>query len=131
MLFSILFNFYFIVLFRCSKGHCQRGGNASNNCTVLQQLGAKCEFLGVLSTSKAFQYLIDDCYQRNIEIKNCPKVQQDPPFSSVILSQKTGTRTIIHSNSNFPILKYDDFSKIDLNEYQWIHFEVNFSMIFF
>lgn len=108
---------------RCIRGHWQRGGNASNNCTVLAQLKAPCEFLGVLSNSTAFQFLQKDCNKRNIFVNNCPTVDLDPPFSSVILNQLNGSRTIIHSNPDFPILKCNDFQKINLFLYKWIHFE--------
>lgn len=106
-------------------GKWQRGGNASNICTVLRQLGEKCEFLGSLSKSKAFQFLIDDCNERKICIEHC--VYHDncgAPFSSVILNEATGSRTIIHSNPNLPILTFKDFQKVPLNQYKWIHFEV-------
>lgn len=113
---------------RCKQGHWQRGGNASNVCTVLSNLGANCEFLGVLSKSEGFRMLQTDCKERNISIENCPAVDVNPPFSSVILSQETDTRTIIHCNQNYPILTYDHFkqnisSKGLLKNYYWIHFE--------
>lgn len=109
---------------RCLKGYWQRGGNASNNCTVLRNLNnTDCEFLGMLSESPAFGFLHDDCRKRGIRIDNCPITDQDPPFSSVLLSQESDSRTIIHSNSNFPILTFDHFKRVHLSEYTWIHFE--------
>ncbi|XP_055857123.1 ketohexokinase-like [Episyrphus balteatus] len=108
---------------RCLKGYWQRGGNASNNCTVLRNLNTDCEFLGMLSESPAFGFLHDDCRKRGIRIDNCPITAQDPPFSSVLLSQESDSRTIIHSNSNFPILTFEHFKKINLSDYSWIHFE--------
>lgn len=108
---------------RCLDGYWQRGGNASNNCSVLSKLGAKCEFLGMTSSAPAFQFLYEDCKERNIHIHNCPKTEMNPPFSSVILVKSKGTRTIVHANTGFPILKYEHFSKINLHEYSWIHFE--------
>ncbi|CAD7087284.1 unnamed protein product [Hermetia illucens] len=108
---------------RCLRGHWQRGGNASNNCTVLRQLGSNCEFLGVISAAKSFQYINDDCRERGISNANCPQVEKNPPFSSVILNLETHSRTIIHCNDNFPILRYDDFKRVNLDKYKWIHFE--------
>ncbi|XP_013115488.1 ketohexokinase [Stomoxys calcitrans] len=108
---------------RCQSGYWQRGGNASNNCTVLRKLGVPCEFLGMISNSPAFGFLYDDCRQRQIIIKNCPNIDMDPPFSSIILAQSKGTRTIVHSNPGFPILTFEHFKKIDLSSYAWIHFE--------
>lgn len=108
---------------RSLNGYLQRGGNASNTCTVLRQLNVDCEFLGILSDLEEFRYLSRDCLKRGISIENCPKVQDNPPFSSIILNQKTGTRTIVHSNNNFPILTYKHFAKLQLSNYSWIHFE--------
>lgn len=113
---------------RCEQGHWQRGGNASNVCTVLANLGASCEFFGVLSKSEGFRMLLSDCNERNICIENCPAVDINPPFSSVILNQENDSRTIIHCNPNFPILTYDHFKenivkKGLLGNYRWIHFE--------
>lgn len=113
---------------RCKQGHWQRGGNASNVCTVLSNLGAKCEFLGVLSKSEGFQMLLSDCKERNIITENCPMVSINPPFSSVILNQENDSRTIIHCNPDYPILTYDHFKtnivdKGFLKNYSWIHFE--------
>ncbi|XP_073839439.1 ketohexokinase-like [Musca autumnalis] len=108
---------------RCQNGYWQRGGNASNNSTVLRKLGAPCEFLGMISTSPAFGFLYEDCRRRDIHIENCPTTDMDPPFSSIILVKSKGTRTIVHSNPGFPILRYEDFKKIQLSEYSWIHFE--------
>jgi len=109
---------------RSEHGRWQRGGNASNNCTVFRQLGDKCEFIGTISKEKMFQFVIDDCKNRGIRISNCVYHENcEPPLSSVILNEETGTRTIIHSNPNLPLLTFDDFRKINLNEYKWIHFE--------
>lgn len=108
---------------RSLTGHWQRGGNASNVCTVLRQLGAECEFLGMLSTAAAFKFLQQDCTDRNIHIENCPMCEETPPFSTVILAANTGSRTIIHSNPGFPILKFQHFQNLKLSNYKWIHFE--------
>lgn len=37
------------VLYRCLSQRWQRGGNASNSCTVLSLLGARCAFMGSLA----------------------------------------------------------------------------------
>lgn len=109
---------------RCLAGYWQRGGNASNNCTVLRQLGApQVEFLGMLSGSPAFGFLQEDCRKRDIIIENCPSTDMDPPFSSVILNKAAGSRTIIHSNPGFPPLEYEHLGRLHLNNYDWIHFE--------
>jgi hypothetical protein len=49
----------------------QRGGNASNNSTVLTLLGRKCELLTTFSDDKMFVFVIEDLKDRGIDIKNC------------------------------------------------------------
>lgn len=110
---------------RSKTGRWQRGGNASNICTVLSQLGASCEFIGSLPNTKSFEFVIDDAQNRGIKMANCVfHDNYQAPVSSVILNETTGTRTIIFSSANLPIFTYDDFLKINLNNYKWIHFEV-------
>lgn len=122
MHFPVSFN----KILRSQHGRWQRGGNASNICTVLRQLRDKCEFIGTFSTSKAFKFIVDDCIERGICIENCVYHDNcDTPLSSVVLSEDTGSRTIVHSNPNLPILTANDFRKIPLSHYKWIHFEVH------
>ncbi|CAO1408341.1 unnamed protein product [Diamesa serratosioi] len=102
----------------------QRGGNASNNATILTMLGNKCELLSTFSDSKMFNFVLDDLKDRDIDIKHCYFYPNcDIPLSSVLLSKSTGLRTIIHSNKNLPHVNFENFDKCDLNEYKWIHFE--------
>ncbi|XP_020801375.1 ketohexokinase [Drosophila serrata] len=108
---------------RCLDGFWQRGGNASNVSTTLRVLGTKVDFFGILSSSDAFRVLLEDLRRRGIGTRNCPLTSRDPPFSSVILSQDTGSRTIIHCNKDYPQTTWEDFIKIDLSYYGWVHFE--------
>lgn len=110
---------------RSKHGRWQRGGNPANNCTVLALMGQPCEYLGCYSSDVMFSAVMEDFRRRGISIKNC--VAQDNveiPLSSVLLSLSTGSRTIVHSNTNLRELTVDDFRKCALEEYQWIHFEV-------
>lgn len=111
---------------RSLTGRWRRGGNASNICSVLRQFSENCEFIGSLSKSKVFQFLIEDCNKQKICIDHCVYHENcGAPFSSVILNEANGSRTIIHSNTNLPILTIEDFQKIPFERYKWIHFEVN------
>uniref|UniRef100_A0A182VWP4 Carbohydrate kinase PfkB domain-containing protein n=1 Tax=Anopheles minimus TaxID=112268 RepID=A0A182VWP4_9DIPT len=109
---------------RCHSSRWQRGGNASNNCTVLANLGARCELLASFSDSSTFQFALDDLQQRKIVFDQCVYHRgTQVPLSTVWLSLATGSRTIVHSNPNLPELTLEDFKKINLAEYSWIHFE--------
>ncbi|KAI5754610.1 hypothetical protein M8J77_009992 [Diaphorina citri] len=109
---------------RCLEQRWQRGGNASNNCTVLSQLGAPCEFFGTVSKGVFADYVESDFRDLNISCDNCIVHEGcDFPLSSVIINKENGSRTIIHSNRNLPELTAEDFHKLDLSKYCWIHFE--------
>ncbi|XP_037346952.2 ketohexokinase isoform X5 [Pungitius pungitius] len=64
---------------RCLSQHWQRGGNASNSCTVLSLLGAPSAFMGSLSAGPVTEDL--------------------------------------------PEVTAEDFSKVDLHQFKWIHWE--------
>lgn len=110
---------------RSVSGRWLRGGNPSNNCTVLALMGQACEFLGTFSLDPMFQPVMEDFRRRGISIRHCVGQEGvEIPLSSVVLSSRNGTRTIVHSHKNLRELTMNDFGKCDLNEYQWIHFEV-------
>nr|XP_027221384.1 ketohexokinase-like isoform X2 [Penaeus vannamei] len=110
---------------RCHDQRWQRGGNAANNCTVLGLLGAKPSFLGTIAGSHEKTFLLDDFAKYNVDTK-CVVVHEDCdcPASCVILSMETGSRTIIHSNKNLPELTVEDFCKVNLSAFRWVHFEL-------
>uniref|UniRef100_UPI00398F6689 ketohexokinase isoform X3 n=1 Tax=Pristiophorus japonicus TaxID=55135 RepID=UPI00398F6689 len=64
---------------RCLSQRWQRGGNASNSCTVLSLLGVPCGFMGSLAPGRV--------------------------------------------SENLPNVTSEDFRKIDLSQYKWIHWE--------
>lgn len=110
---------------RSKHGRWQRGGNPSNNCTVLALMDQTCEYLGTFSSDVMYGPIINDFKRRGILTRHCA-VQDDveTPLSSVLISLQTGTRTIVHSNPNLRELTIDDFRRCNLAEYKWIHFEV-------
>uniref|UniRef100_A0A4W4FUQ4 Ketohexokinase n=1 Tax=Electrophorus electricus TaxID=8005 RepID=A0A4W4FUQ4_ELEEL len=99
---------------RCLSQRWQRGGNASNSCTVLSLLGAPLLFTFILNDFK--MYKID--ISLLLEHTGCSF-----PASVVISNETTGSRTILHMNRNLPDVSAEDFSKLDLSQYKWIHWE--------
>ena len=70
--------------------------------------------------------IVEDFKTSNICIDNCVYYDTcDAPTSVVIINLSNGSRTIIHSNNNLPELTLDDFKKLDLAQYSWIHFEAS------
>ncbi|XP_046711246.1 ketohexokinase isoform X1 [Silurus meridionalis] len=109
---------------RCVSQRWQRGGNASNSCTVLSLLGAPCAFMGSLAAGPIADYILNDFKLFHIDVSLVTEhAQCSCPASVVISNQTSGTRTILHMNRNLPDVCADDFSKLDLRQYKWIHFE--------
>ncbi|KAM9316301.1 ketohexokinase [Gastrophryne carolinensis] len=154
---------------RCLSQRWQRGGNASNSCTVLSLLGAPCAFMGSLAPGHIADFVLDNLACYNIDVRH---VVSHPgstfPASIVISNVSNGSRTILHMNSfiisdfrkrnidasnvswqswgdspcacclvninsgtrtvtlydtNLPDVTAEDFQKVDLTQYKWIHWE--------
>ncbi|KAF4525618.1 hypothetical protein B566_EDAN001217 [Ephemera danica] len=102
----------------------QRGGNASNNCTVLSQLGVNCEFLGTIGQDLTVKFVEDDFASLNINIEHCEYITgANSPISTVIVNSQNGSRTIIHNRGTVKELSREQFKKVKFQDYQWIHFE--------
>lgn len=102
----------------------QTGGNACNTATVLAELGIECEFLGSLSRGFQTDFIRYQMSNRGINHENCVyHADCGAPTSCVVLSELTGSRTIVHSRNNLPELDAAVFDKLDLSKYHWIHFE--------
>ncbi|XP_048830247.1 ketohexokinase isoform X1 [Brienomyrus brachyistius] len=109
---------------RCLSQRWQRGGNASNSCTVLSLLGAPCAFLGSLAPGPVADFVFADFLRYNIDISLLAEhAECSFPASVVIINARTGSRTILHMNRNLPDASVEDFAKVNLAEYKWIHWE--------
>ncbi|XP_072332486.1 ketohexokinase isoform X7 [Scyliorhinus torazame] len=110
---------------RCLSQRWQRGGNASNTCTVLSILGAPCGFMGSLAPGRVSDFITDDFQSRGVNISNivwqCVGIT---PCACCIVNHSNGSRTVILSDTNLPDVNSEDFRKIDLSLYKWIHWEV-------
>ncbi|XP_026162922.1 ketohexokinase isoform X2 [Mastacembelus armatus] len=109
---------------RCLSQRWQRGGNASNSCTVLSLLGASCAFMGSLSAGPVANFILEDFQKFHIDVSLVSEHAQCVlPASVVINNISTGSRTILHMNRNLPDVTAEDFTKVDLHQYKWIHWE--------
>ncbi|XP_056242238.1 ketohexokinase isoform X2 [Seriola aureovittata] len=109
---------------RCLSQRWQRGGNASNSCTVLSLLGAPCAFMGSLSAGPVANFILEDFQKFHIDVSLVSEHAQCVlPASVVISNTSTGSRTILHMNRNLPDVTAEDFSKVDLHQFKWIHWE--------
>ncbi|XP_032636017.1 ketohexokinase isoform X3 [Chelonoidis abingdonii] len=109
---------------RCLSQRWQRGGNASNSCTVLSLLGAPCAFMGSLAPGHAADFVLADLRCYAVELTHLVLHPESSfPTSIVISSATRGTRTILHTNRNLPDVTAQDFEQVDLTQYKWIHWE--------
>uniref|UniRef100_A0A3B4G8Y2 Ketohexokinase n=1 Tax=Pundamilia nyererei TaxID=303518 RepID=A0A3B4G8Y2_9CICH len=110
--------------YRCLSQRWQRGGNASNSCTVLSLLGAPCAFMGSLSAGPVANFIMADFSQRDIDVSAVVlQVEGQTPCACCVVCPSTGTRTVILSDTNLPDVTAEDFSKVHLHQFKWIHWE--------
>lgn len=97
-----------------------RGGNAANTAVVLAQAGHVCSFLGVLADAPEAAVIDQDFARHRVTFSACPRMPGRPPTSSIYLSGPH--RTIVHYR-DLPELTAAHFNGIDLEVFDWMHFE--------
>ncbi|XP_012925583.1 ketohexokinase isoform X8 [Heterocephalus glaber] len=103
---------------RCLSQRWQRGGNASNSCTVLSLLGAPCAFMGSLAPGHVADFVLDDLHRYSVDLRYLVfQTTGSIPVSTVIISEATGSRTIIHAYS----FLVADFRRrgVDVSQVSW------------
>jgi ketohexokinase len=101
----------------------QRGGNTTNTLVVLSQLGHRCTWAGVLPQTRDADYIRTDLAKYNIDCSVCRlELSGTIPTSYIALNRKNGSRTIIHYR-DLPEFSFENFKKIALNQFDWLHFE--------
>ncbi|XP_036922644.1 ketohexokinase isoform X3 [Sturnira hondurensis] len=109
---------------RCLSQRWQRGGNASNSCTVLSLLGAPCAFMGSLAPGHVADFVLDDLRRYSVDLRHMVvQTTGSVPISTVIINEASGSRTILHAYRNLPDVSALDFEKVDLTRFKWIHIE--------
>uniref|UniRef100_A0A8C9QKW6 Ketohexokinase n=1 Tax=Spermophilus dauricus TaxID=99837 RepID=A0A8C9QKW6_SPEDA len=85
---------------RCLSQRWQRGGNASNSCTVLSLLGAPCAFMGSLASGPVADFVLDDLRRYSVDLRySVFQTLGSIPISTVIINETSGSRTILHAYS--------------------------------
>lgn len=107
------------------RAHAQRitrGGNATNTLVVLSQLGHVCSWAGVLAEDNAAAPILADLHAYHIDLRYCQRVAGRNPTSYILLSEATGSRSIVHYRD---LQEYtaEAFAEIDLTAFDWVHFE--------
>ncbi len=103
--------------------HVTRGGDATNTLVVLSQLGHTCSWGGVLAKEAATALIRADLESYNINLSHCRHLSGGKnPTSYILLNQATGSRSIVHYR-DLPEYDFDQFTRIDLRDFDWLHFE--------
>ncbi|NXH97941.1 KHK Ketohexokinase, partial [Pachycephala philippinensis] len=109
---------------RCVSQRWQRGGNASNSCTVLSLLGAPCSFMGSLAPGPAADFIAADFKRRGVDTAHVAwQPRGEVPCACCLVNASSGSRTIVLHDTNLPDVTARDFERVDLSQYKWIHFE--------
>jgi ketohexokinase len=101
----------------------RRGGNATNTLVVLSQLGHACAWAGMLTDEAGAETVTAELERYGIDTGYCRRqAGARLPTSWITVSRATGSRTIVHYR-DLPEYSADDFLRIPLGDFDWLHFE--------
>jgi ketohexokinase len=100
-----------------------RGGNATNSLAVLSQLGHRVSWGGVWVEEPDAQRIRTDLEHHGIDLTHCRRLPTGKvPTSYITLNVRNGSRTIVHYR-DLPEYRAEDFRRIDLGRFDWLHLE--------
>ncbi|XP_061481937.1 ketohexokinase isoform X1 [Rhineura floridana] len=109
---------------RCLAQRWQRGGNASNTCTVLALLGAPCAFMGSLAPGNAAEFILSDFQRCRVDVTHLVwQSRGETPCACCLINCQSGSRTVTLYDTNLPDVTAADFEQVNLSQYKWIHWE--------
>ncbi len=108
---------------RAIEQRISRGGNATNSLVVLAQLGHDCAWAGVTTDGEDGKRVLKDLARYGVHTEYSRVLAGGTlPTSYITLSRETGARTIVHYR-DLPEYGCGDFARVDLNAFDWLHFE--------
>lgn len=108
---------------RASNKQISTGGNVNNSLYVLNQLGHQTDICTTIAADSESKQLLSGLAERNISTEHVQKfIKGRTPTSFVTLNAQNGHRTIVHFR-DLPEISFDFFAKIEIEEYDWLHFE--------
>jgi ketohexokinase len=101
----------------------RRGGNVTNTLVVLSQFGHQCSWAGTLADNVSSNEILEDLNHYHIDTTACRTIKKaETPTSYITINKENGSRTIVHVR-DLAEYSFNDFKRIDLGQYDWIHFE--------
>lgn len=108
---------------RASNKQVSTGGNVNNSLYVLNQLGHQTDICTTVAADSESKQLLSGLAERNVSTEHVQKfIKGRTPTSFVTLNAQNGHRTIVHFR-DLPEISFDFFAKIEIEEYDWLHFE--------
>ena len=99
------------------------GGNVANSLYVLNQLGHQTSLVSSVGGDPHAKMLLKELKKRNIDTTHLQRyLQGHTPASYVVQSLETGSRTITHFR-DLPEITFEHFAKIEIEQWDWLHFE--------
>ena len=97
------------------------GGNAANTAIVLAQSGVQTCWVGNLSDQA---HVVEQTFLRyGVDASLAVRISNGTlPTSYITLSEATGSRSIVHYR-DLPEYRAEDFLRLDLRAFDWVHFE--------
>lgn len=100
-----------------------RGGNAANSLVALSQLGHACSWAGMIADDREARYIAEDFKRYAVGMRYAVTYPGGrTPVSYITLSRQSGSRTIVHYRE-LPEYAARHFASVDLERYDWVHFE--------
>lgn len=108
---------------RAHQRYQQVGGNVSNSLYVLSQLGHQTALCATAGGDAEAKQLISGLKERDINTEHLQRfIKGRTPTSYVTLNAQNGHRAIVHYR-DLPELNFEHFAKIEIEAYDWLHFE--------
>ncbi|BBP43997.1 PfkB family carbohydrate kinase [Thiosulfativibrio zosterae] len=108
---------------RANKKTLQVGGNVANTLYALSQLKHEVAICTTFATDDQAKWITKTLQERGINTEFTQKfIQGATPTSYINLSQSNGSRTIVHYR-DLPEVSFDFFAKIEIEDFDWLHFE--------
>lgn len=99
------------------------GGNAANSLNLLRQWDHRCDWAGSLAADARGQWIQAALNRRGIGTSQARIHGRGcSPISHILLNLHTGSRTIIHDRE-LPEFNVEDFQRIEVGRYAWVHLE--------
>ncbi|ROJ78790.1 Ketohexokinase [Anabarilius grahami] len=69
-------------------------------------------------------FIVGDFARRGVDISGVAWQQWgETPCACCVVCPTNGSRTVVLSDTNLPDVSVEDFSKVDLSQYKWVHWE--------